>query len=186
MDFPGSDRSVVQRTQRFFYDKERKRPIQMHAYFGVRTCWQVLKVLIIGTIFSLFTKCKCGRKLLLKHPNFFSCGTVTKSTIDETQMSKTYFKMTMIGVGWAPVENLTANTCPSDSPTKQVIIEVSGTNPGYGATCVSLLTAAKIVLTESDKIPQNGGVLTSGSAFSKTSMIDELCRRGFSFKVVKS
>lgn len=186
MDFPGSDRSVVQRSQRFFYDTENKRPIQMHAYFGVRTLWQVLKILIISVMFSLLTKCKCGRKLLLKHPGFFSWGTVTKHNINEAQMNETYFKLTMIGTGWSSDTDTYNHANPTNSPSKQIIIEVAGKNPGYGATCVSLLTAAKIILNEKNKIPINGGVLTSGAAFSKTSMIPELCKRGFSFKIIES
>lgn len=34
--FPGSDRSVVMRSQRIFYENDKKRPIQMRAYVALK------------------------------------------------------------------------------------------------------------------------------------------------------
>lgn len=36
LPFPGSDRSVVMRSQRILYETEKKRPIQMQAYIAFR------------------------------------------------------------------------------------------------------------------------------------------------------
>lgn len=64
--FPGSDRSVVQRTQRFFYENEKKRPTQFNAYVVVGTLFNVIALGIFGAILTLFVKFEFGRNLLLK------------------------------------------------------------------------------------------------------------------------
>lgn len=41
-----------------------------------------------------------------------------------------------------------------DPPNKVLTTQVSGVDPGYGATCTMLLLAAMMILKESDKIPE--------------------------------
>lgn len=187
LPFPGSDRSIVQRTQRYFYDNDKKRPIQIHAYFGLQNIFQVISIFIVGAIFTLLTKFQFGQKLLLDYPQIFSFGSVTHDEINEEKMNKTAFKFTFIGEGWSKDQQLAESTDQhSEPPNKTIMTRVTGTNPGYGATCVSLLVSAKTVILETDKIPGKGGVLTTGVAFSKTNIISELCKSGFTFDVVKS
>lgn len=69
-------------------------------------------------------------------------------------MENTKFSMTFYGEGW-PKEDALAE--PTDKhtgpPTKKLVTKVTGTNPGYGATCVALLLSATTILKEKSKMP---------------------------------
>lgn len=73
---------------------------------------------------------------------------------EETQKN-TEFSITLYGKGWK--EKLTESSDAYKSPMdKTVIAKVSGSNPGYGATCVALVMSAIVVITETDKMAGNG------------------------------
>lgn len=69
---------------------------------------------------------------------------------------------------------------------KKMIARVFCKNPGYGNTAVALLLCAKMILTESDKMPDKGGVLTPFVAFHKTSLIKQLIENEWKFEIVKT
>lgn len=185
LPFPGSDRSIVQRTQRLFYENEKKRPIQMNAYFGIGGLYAVIVIAILGGIFRFLARYKWGRRVLLKHPEAFSLGGASRAEIKEEKMYKQEFKFTLIGHGWPKGSELSEPTDQyKDPPTKKIVVHVTGVNPGYGATCICLLIAAKTVITETDKMPGTGGVITTGYAFAKTNLIEELIKaNGAKFEV---
>lgn len=186
LPFPGSDRSVVMRSQRYFYDNDKKRPIQMKAYVTFASFLEVLGVILVGAMFALLTRHKLGRLLLLKYPRFFSMGFISHEGPSEETMENTEFAMYFKGEGWNKDEELLESTDQYKvPPTKKVKVKVSGTNPGYGATCVALLLSATTILKESDKMPLTGGVFAPGAAYSKTNMIEELCKNGFKFELLK-
>ncbi|XP_055622742.1 saccharopine dehydrogenase-like oxidoreductase [Toxorhynchites rutilus septentrionalis] len=186
LPFPGSDRSVVLRSQRFFYDNDKKRPVQMKAYMAFDSIFHVIAVALIGAIFALMTRTKLGRQLLLKYPRFFSVGFASHEGPTEEAMENTEFAISFKGEGWNKDEEMLE---PSDQykvpPNKKLKCKVSGTNPGYGATCVALLLSAITILKESDKMPFTGGVYPPGAAFYKTNLIEKLCENGFKFEVLK-
>lgn len=64
LPFPGSDRSVVMRSQRYFYHEEKQRPIQSQAYVKQNNFFEVMCFIIGGLIFGVFAQFKCGRYLL--------------------------------------------------------------------------------------------------------------------------
>lgn len=66
LPFLGSDRSVVLRSQRFFFDHDKKRPIQIRTYMSVPSLFAVIGMAIFGIIFGIMTKFSFGRNLLLK------------------------------------------------------------------------------------------------------------------------
>uniref|UniRef100_A0A1A9ZQ48 Saccharopine dehydrogenase-like C-terminal domain-containing protein n=1 Tax=Glossina pallidipes TaxID=7398 RepID=A0A1A9ZQ48_GLOPL len=175
LPFPGSDRSVVMRSQRFLYEKEGKRPIQMHAYVAFRSWFIAVCAACFFLMFGMTAKFSFGRRILLKYPKFFSMGLISHDGPSESQMERTYFSLTMKALGW-PKPERTSNSVKEfrDPPTKTLTVKISGINPGYGATCVALLCTAVIILKESDKMPGTGGVLPPGAAFAKTSLISEL------------
>nr|XP_019546511.2 saccharopine dehydrogenase-like oxidoreductase [Aedes albopictus] len=183
LPFMGADRSCVLRTQRFLYETEGKRPLQMRAYISFGGLVEVMAVSFIGAIFWLLVKTSVGQNLLLNYPRLFSLGLVSHEGPSDKAMENTSFTMHFEGRGW---EEKLAD--PGDSytypPNKVIRTKVTGTNPGYGATCVALLVSAKTILKEADKMPGNGGFLTPGAAFGKTSLISELCKNGFTFEVI--
>ncbi|XP_017872882.1 PREDICTED: saccharopine dehydrogenase-like oxidoreductase [Drosophila arizonae] len=187
LPFPGSDRSVVMRSQRFLYDTEKKRPVQMHAYIGFSSWLAAIFVALFATIFALMAKFEFGRTLLLKYPSFFSGGFVSPEGPSESRMERSFFKMTMKATGWPSSQRLAEGTDQyTEPPTKTLMVRVSGPNPGYGSTCVALLSTAVTILRESNKMPGNGGVLPPGAAFSKTSLISELEKHehGIKFEIL--
>lgn len=186
LPFPGSDRSVVMRSQRYFYDNDKKRPVQMKAYVTFETIIQVLAVILVGAVFGIMARFKLGRQLLLKYPRLFSGGFVSHEGPSEEMMKSTEFAMYFNGEGWNRDEDQLE---PSDQfkvpPNKKLKVKVSGTNPGYGATCVALILSATTILKQSDKMPSTGGVFAPGAAYYKTNLIEELCKNGFKFELVE-
>ncbi|XP_071036852.1 saccharopine dehydrogenase-like oxidoreductase [Parasteatoda tepidariorum] len=63
-------------------------------------------------------------------------------------------------------------------PNKTVTAVFSGPDPGYLTTAILVVNPALVVLQEKDKLPPNGGVLTPGAAFSDTSLLKRIEKRG--------
>lgn len=67
-------------------------------------------------------------------------------------MEDTSFTLTLAGKGWE--EKLSE---PSDvfvdEPTKELIVRVSGPEPGYVATPIFMVQSALVVLREAEKLP---------------------------------
>lgn len=184
LPFLGSDRAVVNRTQRFLYESENKRPVQMQAYFGFKSLFLTLAVALVAIVFGIMTKTNFTRNLLLKYPKIFSLGMVSHEGPTEEQLDNTTFMMTFYGEGWSergatPEEHTT-------KPNKTMITRISGRNPGYGFTATALLLAGITILKESDKMPGKGGVFPPGAAFAKTSLQQELASHGLKFEVVST
>lgn len=187
LPFPGSDKSVIQRSQRFLFETEKKRPIQVQTYVGFRSMFAALIVAFVGIVFGIMTKFALGRKLLLNYPQIFSFGFISHEGPSEEKSNATRFKITIKGNGWPKTDKLAEPTDQfTDPPSKNLIAKVTGPNPGYGATCVALLVAATTILKDSDKMPGSGGVLPPGAAFAKTNMIAELEKydHGIKFEIV--
>lgn len=189
LPFPGSDRSVVMRSQRVMYENEKKRPIQMKAYVAFRSLAHVLVVGLFAAIFGLLAKFSFGRNLLLKYPKLFSGGLISHEGPSDEKMKNTKFAWTFYAQGWKKEQKLAEPTDQyTDPPSKTMIAKVSGSNPGYGATCVALVLSAVTILKESDKMPGSGGVLPPAAAFAKTSLINELGKyeNGMNFEIVST
>jgi len=181
--FLGADRSVMLRSQRFFYESEKKRPCQVQTYLGMPSLLGTLSIIVIGALFMILCKFSFGRKILLQHPKFFTFGFMSHEGPSEETMNKTLFTTTLIGEGWD--EHVPEPTDAHDGPpTKRMTVKVKGRNPGYGATCTALVLSGYAVLKESDKMPGRGGVYPPGAAFAKTSLIEELNKHGVTFEVV--
>jgi len=181
--FPGSDRSVMLRSQRYFFEHEKVRPAQIQSYMIIKSLFAVIAVGIFGLVFLLLSKFRFGRKLLLKYPRVFSGGLASHEGPSEEQMKNSYFDLTLFGEGWK--EKLAEPTDQHDSPpNKHIAVKVSGKDLGYGMTCTILLLAAVTVLRESDKMPGRGGVYTPGVAFARTSLLEELDKHGTKFEVL--
>lgn len=185
LPFLGSDRSVVMRSQRYFFEHDKQRPVQMRAYVAFGSFMQLLGVAMIGAIFGIFAKFEGGRKLLLAHPKFFTFGFVSHEGPSQESNENTKFTMTFYGEGWK--EKLAEPTDEFTTPiNKKMITRVSALNPGYGATCVALLLSATTILKEAEKMPETGGVFPPAAAFKNTNLIAELEKNGWTFEVIKT
>ncbi len=176
MPFPGSDRSIMMRTQRFRYDNEKERPAQVQCYFTVASLFSVFMIMLAGIMFGLLAKFEFGRKLLESYPGIFSFGTVSKEGPSKEMADNTNFEMTLIGKGWKD-----KSASHEAKPDREVVVKVSGKNVGYGATCECMVQSAIVMLKERDRMPPGGGVLTAGYAFGKTSLVERLNAGGVPF-----
>ncbi|CAH1996475.1 unnamed protein product [Acanthoscelides obtectus] len=184
LPFPGADRSVVKRTQRHFYERDNKRPIQVDTQFVVKSLLHVILMGICGAIFQILCKFEFGRKLLLNYPEVFSLGMFSKQSPLEKKIEKSWFQVTLYGEGWK--EKLADKNDQYKTPCDQYIVgRVKGKNPGYGATCACLVGSAVMIATEKDKMPGSGGVFTPGAAFAKTSLIKLLNENGVTFDIIE-
>ncbi|XP_049821225.1 saccharopine dehydrogenase-like oxidoreductase isoform X2 [Aethina tumida] len=177
LPFPGSDKSVVRRTQRYFYDTNSKRPVQVDTYFMVDSIWIVLLMAFFGSIFVLLTKFKWGIQLLLKYPGLFSGGLFGTENPSEEKISKYWFSITFRGKGWKGDKQ--------DGPeNREIVGRVKGRNPAYGTTCIALVLSAIMILTEKNKLPPKGGVYPPGALFAKTTLINELNENEVTFEIL--
>ncbi|XP_045767577.1 saccharopine dehydrogenase-like oxidoreductase [Maniola jurtina] len=180
LPFPGSDASVVYRTQRHLYETEHKRPVQIKTYVKFPTLLTSISVAFATIVLFILTKVSVTRNLLLKYPRFFSLGLVARGPSEEVT-NNTRFKFELFGEGWEAGTDV-----DSTPPNKKVKAQVSGVNPGYGATVVALLYSALTILRERDAMPKESGVMTTGVAFRNTKLIQHLCENNLKFEIVNN
>ncbi|EGI59812.1 PREDICTED: saccharopine dehydrogenase-like oxidoreductase [Acromyrmex echinatior] len=182
LPFPSIDRSVVLRTQRFLYEKYKERPAQVQFYVTLKYFFEILILAIIGMFMFVLSCTACGRNLLLKYPTLFSFGIISSNP---ELLKPTYFSVTFNASGWTeklagPIDK------HRDPPNKKVVTRMSSDSPGYELTSIAMILSAVTILNETDKIPDNGGVLTPGAAFGKTSLIEKLIKHNIKFEVISS
>ncbi|KAK4879389.1 hypothetical protein RN001_007535 [Aquatica leii] len=180
--FLGADRGVINRTQRYFYENENMRPIQVNPYEGVNSAASVQFINLYKNIILSLVKYKYGRKLLLAFPGFFTAGMFSFDNPSDEKSERTSYDITFYGSGWD--ENVPpSQTHVRKPPNKTIIGHVSGMNPGYGLTCICVTLSAVVLLTEPENIPEKGGVYTPGAAFARTSLIKQLNENGVTFEI---
>ncbi|XP_063429910.1 saccharopine dehydrogenase-like oxidoreductase isoform X2 [Mytilus trossulus] len=182
--FMGSDKSVVNRTQRYNYEHNKQRPIQFDPYIACSGILQLIGMMVFGIIFAVLSKFSFGQSLLIKYPEIFTFGAFKKSGPTKKQIENTSFSMTLVSKGWStkledPAEQHT------DKPEVVSITKVFGPEPGYVTTPICMVQCGLVLLKEKSKIPKGGGVLTPGSAFAETSLIDRLQNHNIKFQEVK-
>ncbi|XP_071642447.1 saccharopine dehydrogenase-like oxidoreductase isoform X2 [Temnothorax longispinosus] len=183
--FPSTDRSLALRTQRFLYDKYKERPAQIRVYATFKSFLVFLTLSIFGLIVLFMTRIACGRNLLLKYPSLFSFGFISHENPDPKIWESIHFSVICKARGWT--EKLTESTDKhTNPPNKEVITKVTGNSPAYEGTSIIAILSAITILNESDKIPDNGGVLTPGAALGKTSLIEQMNKHNIKFEVISS
>ncbi|XP_041353801.1 saccharopine dehydrogenase-like oxidoreductase [Gigantopelta aegis] len=183
LPFPGSDRSVVNRTQRFNFDVKKERPVQFSPYICFPSFLSAMMVALFAIIFGIMTKFGFTRNLLLKYPSFFTNGVFTKQGPTKKQIESTSVCLTFIGRGYS--KKLDDPSATHDEvPDKTITTKVMGPEPGYVTTPICIVQAALCILKEKDKLPKEGGVYTPGAAFADTDLIDRLTKNNIKFEVV--
>ncbi|XP_074660524.1 saccharopine dehydrogenase-like oxidoreductase [Tubulanus polymorphus] len=183
LPFPGSDKSVIQRTQRHIYYELEKKPVQFEAYYRVPSLFASLVVAFCAIVFGILAKFSFGRSLLEKYPRIFSLGMFSHEGPTREQVQGASFSMTFIGKGWDT--KLPGMEDHKEPPNKTMVLKITGPEPGYIATSTLMVQAAVVVLKETSKLPPPGGVLTPGIAFAQTSLVERLSRRNIHFKIEK-
>jgi Saccharopine dehydrogenase NADP binding domain len=179
-----ADEAAIKRSQRYHFEKENRRPVQVQYFFVLGSFLSVVGLVFMSIFVAIFTRFSCGIKILLNYPEFFTFGTMSKEPPSEETCKNCKFEQIFVASGWK--EKLPDSTDEFKIPlNKQMVVRVSGTNPVYGATTTALLISARTILNESVKMPENGGVLSPGAAFRHTNFVRELQNNGFNFEVVK-
>lgn len=142
----------------------------------------VLGVALFGALLVALSKCEWGRRLLLAHPKLFSAGMFSHRGPSEETQRNTWFSIVFRASGWSTAA-LAAAAAHAD-PDMELTTRVTASNPGYGATCVALLLAARTLLEEADRVPVRGGVLAPGATFAQTTLLERLQANGFAFEVL--
>lgn len=120
LPFPGSDSSIVYRTQRYLYENQHKRPVQIKTYVKFPTFFTAFSVAVASVMLYLFTRISFTRSLLLKYPGFFSMGLVARGPSEEVTKN-THFKFELFGEGWEAGADVDGTV-----PNKKVTAVVSG------------------------------------------------------------
>lgn len=143
------DQGVSERTQRYFYAIDKKRPVQMREYFSLgSSIIPSLVAIFYAALMFVITRFDFGVKLLLDYPQIFSFGAVSKAGPSKLKFKSAQFKHTFHCKGWANGAAVTVQ------PTHEMVTVVRGSNPAYGATCVALLLSALTLIEERDKVPE--------------------------------
>lgn len=185
VDFMGSDKSVVYRTQRYNYEVKKQRPVQYSPYMCLKGISDVIGMMIFGLVFAVLCKFSFGRSLLIKYPSFFTFGGFKKGGPTMKQIQETSFTMTFVSKGWSTkLEDLSAQH--DSAPDMLKITKVVGPELGYVTTPICMVQSAVVLLKEKDKLPKGGGVFTPGMAFADTTLISRLNSHNVLFQEVNS
>ncbi|XP_014667904.1 PREDICTED: saccharopine dehydrogenase-like oxidoreductase isoform X2 [Priapulus caudatus] len=179
--FQGADRSVVQRTQRFNYEQLKERPVQFNPFVRISSTFWLVIIALMTTIFSLLANFSFGRSLLEKYPKIFTLGYFSHEGPTKKQIEGSSFSWHFVGEGYE-TKIADPDQQHDDKPSKMIETRVCGPEPGYVTTPICLVAAAMTVLKEAEKMPLDGGVLTPGGAFRKTSLRDRLTEAGMKFE----
>jgi len=176
--FPGSDVSIVRRSQQLFESVNAETPIRYYMYAVVEDLTTVVSIALGGLLLSILSKFTFGQNLLKRFVNVFSFGVFSREGPSLQSVEKTTFSIHMVGRGVE--KDVEKEIC------KHMLIE--GPEPGYDATSKILVSAIRTLLEERDIILNNlagsGGVTTTAFAFQKTNIIGRLQERGINFNML--
>jgi short subunit dehydrogenase-like uncharacterized protein len=196
LPFPGSDASVVRRSQRALHAARLlaageeggsaapalplPQPVHYEAFFTVASTWSLCLSVLFGGALSLLAPWAWGRRLLLAAPGLFSGGIFSHAGPTAAQLAETSFEMEFVARGSGAGE--------------EARCVVRGPEPGYVATPALLLGAALTLLEVRGGGGGGGGgsgggafgacpggVLTPASAFRGTALLQRLRALGVSF-----
>lgn len=179
--FPGSDRSVVKRTQLHRYSVFNELPTQLEAYYCIRDLKTVLRYAAMGFNLSTFTKYEFTERLLRKYGDFFSLGTFEKGKMPDRQMLlENQFKLTLLGRGWP--KKIADSDKSVSNMTQQSAVIIRGGDGAYIETATIAINTALVLLEEIYRQQKNTtlpyGVITPGSIIPPEALVNRLNREG--------
>ena len=161
--FPGSDASVVKRSQGYLEKVFKLRPVSYGAYLTVSSWVSRIKMSLGFLILMTLVKFSIGRWLLIQYPGFFTFGAFSHAGPTQKQIQAASFSLTFLAT----------------KGSQRFRMRLQGPEPGYIATSQLVTEAALCILAERDEIikaRKGGGVFTPASAFYGTSMIDRVSK----------
>jgi len=175
--FKGADPSVVRRTQLYESSVHNKTPIQYGVYLTLVSFLQLIGLIIFGINIFLFTRFQLGIKLLQRFPRIFSFGIFSKEGPSREDVSKTGFSVIFHGRGYSVDDESGEPKKPLHGPPDvRMDMKFVGPDLGYVFTSMSVVACARTLMD--DVLVNAGGVLTPGSAFKGSKLIERLMERG--------
>ncbi|KAG1677801.1 hypothetical protein FOA52_008565 [Chlamydomonas sp. UWO 241] len=151
---------------------------------GKRAQLTYYKAAAVGGVMVALAGTSWGRSLLLSAPGLFSAGAASHAGPTSEQAAAAGHAVTLVALGYS------AAPPPSDDggalqlqPDREVVLRVSGPDPGYHATAIYLAQAGLSLLTDRGQLPAPG-VHTPGALLCDTSYPDRLRARGISIEVL--
>jgi len=181
LPFPGSDASVVKRSQKHIFQNSKENPVQFNAYFCVGSTFWLSIVVLVGTFFKLLSSFSFGRTLLLKYPNFFSCGVFSHEGPSQADLAATSFDMTFVGRAYSSKELIQSKSAPDVT----IITRFAGPEPGYVAT-PKLIVWTFLTVNKNKNLTKECGVLSPAVVLRNTDFCDQLNSDGFDISVCKT
>ncbi|GMR61919.1 hypothetical protein PMAYCL1PPCAC_32114 [Pristionchus mayeri] len=181
LPFPGSDKSIIERSQYYDYHTNGMRPILVYTYFTIGSFCKSVHLAIWLGIFSFFSLFGPTRRFISNHPEGCSFGIFKKSGPTTQQIKEASFDYYFFGTGWPSGE------IPDKSrPTKKVAARCHGPDVAYTFTSASICCAALALLNDRENLPRGGGVFTTASAFRGTRIYEYMRTLGVSFEIISS
>ena len=180
--FPGSDRSVVKRTQLYRHSLFNELPTQHEAYYSIPDLKTIFGYALMGLNLNLFTKYEFTEKLLRKYGNFFSLGTFRKGKMpDRKMLLENNFKLTLVGKGW-PKEIPDSSKNASNMTQKSAVI-LRGGDGAYIETATIAIQTALLLLEQIYRQKENNtipyGVITPACGiFEVEDLVNRLNKEG--------
>ncbi|KAE9548000.1 hypothetical protein FO519_008793 [Halicephalobus sp. NKZ332] len=178
LPFPGSDRSVVQRSQYFDATENNARPVNIETYMLIKSKFWALALMLWVALLSVFVQFGFTRKLLQKYPDVCSFYMFKNEGPSRQQAKEASFTYWIFGKGWGNNEK-----AGEKAPEKTKVARCDGPDAGYIGTSGCVLASALTILQDKDKLPEEGGVFTTTAAFKETKIYDRLREFGVTFRV---
>ncbi|KAI1287095.1 Saccharopine dehydrogenase-like oxidoreductase [Halotydeus destructor] len=178
-----SDMQMSDITILYNYNEKNERPIYHEKYVVFASVCTLFRISVMLILMAPFIWFKWSRNVLLKHPAFFSLGLFKNEGPTEEQIAGTTFEVTLKAIGWQERFTGSIDEQPASAPDKTMYGRITGPEPTYRSTGICAVQSA-ITLVEESKKFENGGVLTPGSAFAGTGIIERLEKCGIKFDIV--
>ncbi|XP_054162855.1 saccharopine dehydrogenase-like oxidoreductase [Oppia nitens] len=182
--FPGSDRSVIMRTQLANYTTSNERPVQIETYFTVKSLGAVFALIFVNLSVSLLSRYTSGRQLLMKYPHIFSLGTFNRDTEpDRQKLLSRNWCITFVAQGWPQIYTDPCFQPTEEIPNKQLVAQISGGDLAYMDTSTIVTQIAIHMIELMNKNQLKSGVMTPGMAFESKILLDKLDANGIKFRL---
>jgi short subunit dehydrogenase-like uncharacterized protein len=185
LPFLGADKSIVQRSQYFDAQMNKKYPATIETYICVKSMFWAMALMMWLVIFQFAVKFNWSRKILQKYPGICSGYMFKETGPTREQAEEATFEYWFFGTGWESTAETETSSLPLDEqPKKKVVVRCDGPDAGYIATSGCILSCAETILFDQENMPKPGGVFTSAAAFKNTKIYDRLASFGIVFRTV--
>lgn len=179
--FMGADASVVKGSQRSIAMSSGDVVWPQYAAYATIDTWGwMATTAVYGSIFQTLSKFAIGRSLLLQYPKVFSNGIFSHNGPTDEQLETTSFCMKFYARGFDEERTGSSTARTTD---KEVVVAVTGPEPGYVVTPRILVALAETLLQERKTAMPAGGVMTPAAAFFRSTVVfSRLADAGIEFK----